>query len=57
MRRAFLQKMRLTPGTAAETTDSFVWLAEQGELATERVPMLMRLLGVERVPARAVVEQ
>ena len=43
----------LPPGTAA-ATDSSVWLAEQDALATERVLMLMRLLGGEGVPARAV---
>ena len=45
LRRAFLQKMGLSPGIAAATTDSFVWLAEQDELAPKRVLMLMRLLG------------
>jgi hypothetical protein len=53
-RRAFLQKMGLPPGTVAAATDSFVWMAEQDELATERVLMLMRLLGGGGVPARAV---
>ena len=54
LRRAFLQKMGLPPGTAAAAADSFVWMAEQDELATERVLMLMRLLGGGGVPARAV---
>ena len=54
LRRAFLQKMGLPPGTAAAAADSFVWMAEPGELATERVLMLMRLLGGGGVPARAV---
>ena len=44
----------LSPGTAAAAIDSFVWLAEQGELAAERVVMLMRLLGGGGVPTRAV---
>ena len=55
LRRAFLQKMGLSPGTAAAAADSFVWLAEQDELAAERILMLMRLLGGGGVPARAVV--
>ena len=46
--------MGLPPGTAAAAADSFVWMAEQGGLAAERVPMLMRLLGGGGVPARAV---
>ena len=50
----FLQKMGLPPGTAAAAANSFVWLAGQDELATERVLMLMRLLGGGGVPARAV---
>jgi hypothetical protein len=54
LRRAFLQKMGLPPGTAAAAADSFVWMAEQDELATERVLMLRRLLGGGGVPARAV---
>ena len=54
LRRAFLQKMGLPPGTAAAAADSFVWLAEQDELAAERVLMLMRLLGGGGMPARAV---
>ena len=40
-RRAFLQKMGMFPGTAAAAANSFVWIAEQVELATERVLMLM----------------
>ena len=43
LRRAFLQKMGLPAGTAA--ADSYVWMAEQDELAVERVLALMRLLG------------
>ena len=54
LRRAFLKKMGLPPGTAAAAADSFVWMAEQDELAVERVLMLMRLLGGGGVPARAV---
>ena len=54
LRRAFLQKVGLPPGTAAATVDSFVWMAEQDELATEKVLMLTRLLGGGGVPARAV---
>ena len=54
LRKAFLHKMGLSRGTAAAAADSFVWLAEQDELATERVLMLMRLLGGGGVPARAV---
>ena len=56
LRRAFLQKMGLPPGTAAAAAaaDSFVWMVEQDELAVERVRMLMRLLGGGGVPARAV---
>ena len=54
LRRAFLQKMGLPPGTAAAAADSYVWMAEQDELAVERVLMLMRLLGGGGVPARAV---
>ena len=54
LRRAFLQKMGLPPGTAAAAAGSFVWLAEQDELAAERVLMLMRLLGGGGMPARAV---
>ena len=54
LRRAFLRKMGLPPGTAAAAADYFVWLTEQGELATERVLMLMGLLGGGGVPARAV---
>ena len=46
--------MGLPPGTAAAAADSFVWMAEQDELAVERVLMLMRLLGGGGVPARAV---
>ena len=51
---AFLQKMGLPSGTAAATADSFVWMAEQDELAAERVLMLIRLLGGGGRPARAV---
>ena len=56
LRKAFHQKTELPPGTsrAAATADSFVWMAEQDEQATERVLMLMRLLGGEGVTARAV---
>ena len=54
LRKAFLKKMGLPPGTAAAAADSFVWMAEQDELAVETVLMLMRLLGGEGVPARAV---
>jgi hypothetical protein len=43
LRRAFLQKMGLPPGTAAAAADSFVWMSEQDKLATERVLMLMRM--------------
>ena len=56
LRKAFLRKMGLPPGTAAAAADSFVWLAEQDELATERVLMLMRLLGGGGVPARLRVQ-
>ena len=49
-----LQKMGLPPGAAAAAADSFVWLAEQDELAAERVLMLMRLLGGGGVPTRAI---
>jgi ribonuclease HI len=54
LRRAFLQKMGLPPGTAAAAADSYVWMAEQDELAVERVLLLMRMLGGGGVPARAV---
>ena len=54
LRRAFLQKIGLPLGAEAAAADSFVWLAEQDELAAERVLMLMRLLGGGGVPARAV---
>ena len=54
LRRGFLQKTGLPPGTAAAAADSFVWMVEQDELAAERVLMLMRLLGGGGVPARAV---
>ena len=54
LRREFLQKTGLPPGTAAAAADSFVWMVEQDELAAERVLMLMRLLGGGGVPARAV---
>ena len=54
LRRAFLQKMELPLGTVAAAADSFVWLAEQDELATEMAFMLMRLLDGGGVPARAV---
>ena len=54
LRRAFLQKMGLPPGTAAATADSYVWMSEQDELAVERVLMLMRLLGGGGVTTRAV---
>ena len=53
LRRVFLQKMGLPPGTAA-AADSYVWMAEQDELAVARVLMLMRLLGGGGVSARAV---
>ena len=53
LRRAFLQKMGLPPGTAAAATDSYVWMAERDELAVERVLVLVRLLG-GGVPTRAV---
>ena len=46
--------MGLPVGTAAAAADSFVWMAEQDELAVERILMLMRLLGGGGVPARAV---
>lgn len=49
-----MKKMGLPPGTAAVGADSFVWMAEQDELAVERILMLMRLLGGGGVPARAV---
>ena len=42
------------PGTAVAAADSFVWMAEQDELAAERVFMLLRLQGGGGVPARAV---
>ena len=45
LRRAFLKKMGLPLGTATAATDSFVWLAEQDELAVDRVRTLARLLG------------
>ena len=51
---SFLQKMGLPPGTSAAAADSFVWMAEQDELVTERVLMLMRLLGGGVVPTRAM---
>ena len=54
LRRAYLQKMGLPAGTAAAAADSYVWMAEQDELAVERVLMLMRLLGGGGVPAKAV---
>ena len=54
LRKAFLKKMGLPPGTAAAAADSFVWMAEQDELAAERVLMLMRLLGGGGMPARAI---
>ena len=54
LRRAFLQKMGLSPGTAAAAADFFVWLVDHDELAAERVLMLMRLLGGDGVPTRAV---
>ena len=54
LRKAFLQKMGLPSGTAAAAADSFVWMAEQDELAVENVLTLMRLLGGGGVPARAV---
>ena len=54
LRKAFLQKMGLPPGTAAAAADSFVWMTEQDELAAKRVLMLIRLLGGDGVPARAV---
>ena len=54
LRRSFLQKMGLPLGTVAATTDSFVWMAEQDGLATERALMLMGLLGGGGVPAKAV---
>ena len=34
-----MKKMGLPPGTAAAAADSFVWMAEQDELAVERVLM------------------
>ena len=40
LRTAFVQKMGLPPGTAAAAADSFVWLAEQDEQASERVLLL-----------------
>ena len=54
LRKAFLQQVGLFPGTAAAAADSFVWLAEQDELAAERLLMPVRLLGGGGVPARAV---
>ena len=48
LRRAFLQKMGLPPH------DSYVWMAEQDELAVERMLMLLRLLGGGGFPARAL---
>ena len=51
LRRVFLQKTGLPPGTAAAAADSFVWLAEQDEMASERA---LRLLGGGGVPVRAV---
>ena len=45
LRRAFLQKMGLPPGAAAAAADSFVWLADQDELAVERVLGLVGQLG------------
>ena len=44
LRRAILKKLGLPPGTAA-AADSYVWMAEQDELAAERLLMLMRMMG------------
>ena len=55
-----LQKMRLPASARADSCYcssrciNFVWLAEQDELAVERMLILMWLLGGGGVPARAV---
>ena len=47
--------MGLSTGTAAAAVvDSYAWMAEQDELAAERVLMLMGLLGGGGITARAV---
>ena len=54
LRRAVLAKVGLPPGTAGAAADSFVWMAEEDELAAERIIMLMKMLGADGVAGKAM---